>query len=78
MYQTAGGYVPVDGIIAVDTHALVSAMNILGDITADGTTFTTKNDPRCDCPNVIYQTWKFMPTSRPKLLSKTEKELSVI
>lgn len=55
MYQTAGGYVPVDGIIAVDTHALVSAMNILGDITTDGSTFTTKNDPRCDCPNVIYQ-----------------------
>jgi hypothetical protein len=55
MYKTAGGYVPVDGIIAVDTHALVSAMNILGDITVDGTTFTTKTDPRCDCPNVIYQ-----------------------
>jgi hypothetical protein len=55
MYKTAGGYVPVDGIIAVDTHALVSAMNILGDISVDGTTFTTKNDPRCNCPNVIYQ-----------------------
>src|ERR1035437_8962513 len=55
MYKTAGGYVPVNGIIAVDTHALVAAMNILGDITVNGTTFTTKNDPRCDCPNVIYQ-----------------------
>ncbi len=55
MYKTAGGYVPVDGIIAVDTHALVSAMNILGDINVDGTTFTTKTDPRCACPNVIYQ-----------------------
>jgi hypothetical protein len=55
MYKTAGGYTKVDGIIAVDTHALVAAMNILGDISADGTTFTTKNDPRCNCPNVIYQ-----------------------
>ena len=55
MYQTAGGYSKVDGIIAVDTHALVSAMNILGDISVDGSTFTTKNDPRCNCPNVIYQ-----------------------
>ncbi|MGA2967924.1 MAG: DUF4012 domain-containing protein [Candidatus Levyibacteriota bacterium] len=55
MYQTAGGYTKVDGIIAVDTQALVSAMNILGDINVDGTTFTTKTDPRCDCPNVIYQ-----------------------
>jgi len=34
---------------------LVSAMNILGDISVDGTTFTTKNDPRCNCPNVIYE-----------------------
>jgi hypothetical protein len=55
MYKTAGDYTPVDGIIAVDTHALVSAMNILGDMNVDGTTFTTKNDPRCDCPQVIYQ-----------------------
>jgi hypothetical protein len=55
MYKMAGGYTKVDGIIAVDTHALVAAMNILGDITVNGTTFTTKNDPRCDCPNVIYQ-----------------------
>lgn len=55
MYKTAGGYTKVDGIIAVDTHALVAAMNILGDINVGGTTFTTKIDPRCDCPQVIYQ-----------------------
>ena len=55
MYQTAGGASPVNGIIAIDTHALVSAMQILGDMTVDGTTFTTKTDPRCDCPQVIYQ-----------------------
>jgi len=55
MYQTAGGYVKTDGIIAIDTHALVSAMDILGDMTVDGTTFTTKTDPRCDCPQVIYE-----------------------
>jgi len=45
----------VDGIIAVDTHALVGAINILGAITADGVTFTTKEDPRCGCPQVIYE-----------------------
>lgn len=55
MYKTAGAYQKVDGIIAVDTHALVAAMEILGDINVNGTTFTTKNDPRCDCPQVIYQ-----------------------
>jgi hypothetical protein len=55
MYKTAGDYTPVDGIIAVDTHALVAAMNILGDINVDGTNFTTKVDPRCACPQVIYE-----------------------
>ncbi len=55
MYKTAPGAAKVDGIIAVDTNALVSAMNVLGDITADGMTFTTKIDPRCNCPQVIYQ-----------------------
>lgn len=45
----------VDGIIAVDTQALVAAMNILGDVQADGVNFTTKIDPRCDCPQVIYK-----------------------
>ena len=55
MYKTAGGYKKVDGIIAVDTNALVAAMEILGNINVNGTTFTTKNDPRCNCPQVIYQ-----------------------
>lgn len=55
MYKTAGNYKDVDGIIAVDTHALVSAMNVLGDISVGGSTFSTKTDPRCDCPQVIYQ-----------------------
>jgi len=55
MYKTAGGSTNVDGIIAVDTHALVAAMNILGDMNVDGTTFTTKIDPRCNCAQVIYE-----------------------
>jgi len=55
MYRQAGGYVPVQGIIAVDTHALVAAMNILGDIQAGGETFTTKTNPVCNCADVIYK-----------------------
>lgn len=54
LYQNAGGYQKVNGIIAIDTHALVSAMTILGDMQAGGETFTTKIDPRCNCPQVIY------------------------
>lgn len=55
LYKKSGAYVKVDGIIAVDTQALVAAMDILGDINVGGTTYTTKIDPRCDCPQVIYQ-----------------------
>lgn len=54
LYKQAGGYVPVSGIIAVDTHALVAAMDVLGDITVDGTTFSTQIQPQCKCPQVIY------------------------
>lgn len=44
----------VDGIIALDTNMLVATMKILGEINAGGMTFTTKIDPRCNCPQVIY------------------------
>lgn len=54
MYDKANGP-EIDGIIAVDTHALVAAMEILGDVEAGGVKYTTKNDPRCDCPQVIYE-----------------------
>ena len=54
LYKTAGGYVPVNGIIAIDTHVLVAAMNILGDITVGGETFTTKINPVCNCAQVVY------------------------
>lgn len=54
LYQKSGGDQQINGIIAVDTNALVGAMDVLGDITVDGTTFSTKIDPRCKCPQVIY------------------------
>lgn len=46
----------IDGIIALDTHVLVSTIRILDDeVNAGGITFTTKEDPRCKCPQVIYE-----------------------
>ncbi len=62
MYKQAGGYVPVEGIIAVDTHALVSAMSVLGDVEVDGSTFTTQTDPRCKCAQVIYALEEYSDT----------------
>ncbi len=55
LYEKASGKVDVDGIIALDTSVLVSTIKILDDeVIAGGIKFTSKNDPRCDCPQVIY------------------------
>jgi len=56
MYQKAALKTePIDGIIAIDTNVLVSTIKILdNNVEADGQTFTTDNDPHCDCPQVIY------------------------
>lgn len=56
LYDRAGRGVDVDGIIAIDTNVLVSTIKILDDsVTAGGINFNTKNDERCDCPQVIYE-----------------------
>lgn len=56
LYKDASGKVDVDGIIALDTHVLVSVIKILDDeVVASGIKFTTKIDKRCDCPQVIYE-----------------------
>ncbi len=56
LYNTIPGKSNVDGIIALDTHALVSTIKILDDqVYADGILFTSKTDKRCDCPQAIYE-----------------------
>lgn len=55
LYGKAGGRKDIDGIIAVDTHVLVTILNILGPTDAAGVRYTTDNDPRCNCPQVIYE-----------------------
>jgi len=40
----------------------VTAMNVLGDITVGGSTFTTKENPTCHCPDVIYQLESYADT----------------
>lgn len=55
IYDRAGQKVEVDGIIALDTNALVAAMNVLGDIEVNGKKYTTQIVPECDCPQVIYE-----------------------
>lgn len=65
LYKKASGYVPVDGIIALDTNVLVSTIKILDDeVWAGGMLFTSKQDPRCDCPQVIYELERLISTPK--------------
>jgi hypothetical protein len=56
LYNKARQKVDVDGIIAIDTHVLVSTIKVLdNEIQAGGLTFTTNPDSNCGgCPQVIY------------------------
>jgi hypothetical protein len=55
-YQTVPGEPDdIDGIIAVDTHFLTNLLTVLGPVEVPGHgTFSAENDPRCDCPQIIY------------------------
>ena len=65
LYNKAPGKIDVDGIIAIDTHMLVSTIKILdNEIYAGGIKFTTDNDPRCDCPQVIYRLEELVSTPK--------------
>lgn len=56
LYQYVSGKQNYDGIIAIDTHVLVTVLNILGEVQAGGITYNTKPDARCSgCPQVIYE-----------------------
>jgi hypothetical protein len=55
MYNMLGEGTPWDGIILIDTHVVEELIKITGPIEVFGTTYSADNDPRCNCPNVIYE-----------------------
>lgn len=55
LFEKSSSYEKVDGIIALDTHVLVHILDILGEVQAAGIKFNSKTDPRCDCPQVVYE-----------------------
>lgn len=55
LYKKSSDKQNIDGIIALDTKFLVRIIDILGEVQADGQTFTAKTDPACNCPQVVYQ-----------------------
>lgn len=58
----------IDGIIAVDTHTLKGLLEVLGPVEIPGYgTFSAENDPRCDCPQVVYALSEIITKPTPYL-----------
>lgn len=58
----------IDGVIAIDTHILVDLIKALGPVNVPGYgTFTAETDPRCDCPNIIYEMSNIITRPTPYL-----------
>lgn len=55
IYQYSTEKKQIEGIIGIDTQVLVKVMDILGEIPAYGTTFSSKIVPECNCPQVVYE-----------------------
>jgi hypothetical protein len=55
-----------DGIIAVDTQALVNFLSVMGTIGVPGYgNFNTDIEPKCNCPKVIYELEQFADVEGP-------------
>ncbi|MFH1971165.1 MAG: DUF4012 domain-containing protein, partial [Patescibacteria group bacterium] len=60
------GVPDVDGIIAVDTQALVNFLDVIGPIGVPGYgNFSTEIEPDCNCPNVIYELEQYADVEGP-------------
>lgn len=61
-----------EGIIALDTHVLVSAIKILGEFNVAGRSFSADVDKRCDCPKAIYELEDY--STRPVAYVRTDRK----
>lgn len=54
------GITNIDGVIAVDTQILVNLLDVIGPIGVSGYgNFSTQIEPKCNCPQVIYELESF-------------------
>lgn len=72
LYEKSSLKNEVDGIIAIDTHFFVNLIRILGEVEASGLKFTADNEPKCDCPQVVYLLENEI--SRPVNYVKTDRK----
>ncbi len=60
------GISEIDGVIAVDTQLLVNILNVIGAIGVPGYgNFSTAIEPKCNCPQVIYELESFADVEGP-------------
>lgn len=60
------GVKDIDGIISVDTGLLVNLLDAIGEIGVPGFgNFSTKVEPKCNCPQVIYELESFADVEGP-------------
>ncbi len=67
-----------DGIISVDTYVLVKTLEILGPTEAGGVWFKADSDPRCDCPQVIYELENIITRPTPYFREQRKSILGVL
>lgn len=67
------GIPDVDGVIAVDTQVVVNILNAIGPVEVPGYgQYSTNNDERCNCPQVIYELESFADVEGPIVWSENE------
>ncbi|MBU0578415.1 DUF4012 domain-containing protein [Patescibacteria group bacterium] len=58
----------INGVIAVDTEFLTKLLEVLGPVEVPGYgIFSAENDPRCDCPQVVYALSEIITKPTPYL-----------
>lgn len=67
-----------DGIISVDTYVLVKTLQILGPTEAGGVWFKADSDPRCDCPQVIYELENIITRPTPYFREQRKSILGIL
>ena len=73
MYQLLGDGLPFDGIIFIDSQVVEELIEVTGPIDVLGTKYSGEKDPRCNCPNVIYEL-----ESYAEIAAKGEKDRKAI
>ncbi len=57
LYKQSPVYTAYDGIIAMDSHVLVDIVEAMHGVYANDKWYTATIDPRCDCPQILYEIW---------------------